>query len=138
MEQLGVQNQVTTFTSSDFGRTLRNNGEGSDHGWGNHQLVMGGSGGASGSVFGQKFYGSFPQLVVEGPDDTGTGRWIPTTAVDQMSSTIARWFGVTETDLTMVFPNLGRFATSDMGFMNLALGAAAPVRPVIRATLTPG
>lgn len=108
---LGVADKVTAFTASDFGRTFPSNGIGSDHGWGSHQLVVGGA------ARGQYLYGAFPALAVNGPDDTGLGRWIPTTAVDQYSATLAKWFGVSQTDLATVFPNLGRFATSDLGFM---------------------
>lgn len=103
--------RVTAFTASDFGRTFPSNGEGSDHGWGNHQLIVGGA------VNGKKTYGTFPALAVNGPDDTSTGRWIPTIAVDQYSATLARWFGVSDTDLPTVFPNIGRFASSNLGFM---------------------
>ena len=103
---------VTAFTVSDFGRTFPvNAGNGSDHGWGNHQLVMGGA------VQGSKVYGKFPTLTVGGPDDTGLGRWIPSTSVDEYAATIARWFGVSATDLTTVFPNLGHFANPNLGFL---------------------
>jgi uncharacterized protein (DUF1501 family) len=133
LEQLSVADNVVTFTMSDFGRTFPTNGSGSDHGWGNHQLIMGGSGNADtlnpGLVQGQRVYGTFPSLQVNGPDDTSTGRWIPTTAVDQYSATLARWFGVTETDLPMIFPNINRFPTSDLGFLNPAVTTAA-VRPI--------
>jgi uncharacterized protein (DUF1501 family) len=109
---LGVADKVTTFTASDFGRTFPvNNGAGSDHGWGNHQLVLGGA------VKGGDLYGRMPALVVDGPDDTDEGRWIPTTSVDEYSATLAKWFGVSPTDLPTVFPNLSRFATPDLGFM---------------------
>lgn len=109
---LGVQNQVTTFTASDFGRTFPvNNGAGSDHGWGSHQLVLGGA------VRGRDLYGHFPTLAVDGPDDTSDGRWIPTTSVDEYSATLAKWFGVSPTDMPTVFPNLSRFALPDLGFM---------------------
>lgn len=103
--------QVTSFTSSDFNRTFPSNGFGSDHGWGGHHLVMGGA------VRGGATYGMFPTLAVNGPDDTGTGRWIPTTSVDQYAATLAKWFGVSQENLDLVFPNLGRFATPDLGFM---------------------
>ena len=109
--EMGVVNNVTTFTASDFGRTLTSNGTGSDHGWGNHQLIMGGA------VQGQRTYGAFPALSVDGPDDTGLGRWIPTTSVDEYSATLAKWFGVSATNLPTVFPNLTRFGHPDLGFM---------------------
>jgi uncharacterized protein (DUF1501 family) len=103
--------RVTGFTCSDFGRTFPANGQGSDHGWGNHHLIMGGA------VNGQKTYGTFPTLTVGGPDDTSTGRWIPTTACDQYFATLASWFGVDSGNLAEVFPNLGRFSTSNLGFI---------------------
>ena len=103
MEQLTLGNKVTSFTASDFGRTFPTNGQGSDHGWGSHHLVVGGA------VRGQQTYGKFPTLAINGPDDTSTGRWIPTTSVDQYSATLARWFGVSNNDLGVIFPNLGRF-----------------------------
>lgn len=110
--QLGVDNSVTTFTVSDFGRTFPiNGGTGSDHGWGSHQLVMGGG------IKGQSIYGTFPTLAVNGPDDTSTGRWIPTTSVDEYSATLAKWFGVSQTNMPSIFPNLTRFASPDLGFM---------------------
>lgn len=110
--QMGVGPNVTTFTASDFGRTFAINGTtGSDHGWGNHQLVMGGS------VIGQNLYGRFPTLAVGGPDDTSTGRWIPTTSVDEFSATMGKWFGVGQSDLRTIFPNIGRFANADLGFL---------------------
>ncbi len=108
---LGIPDKVTAFTASDFGRTYPSNGIGSDHGWGAHQLIVGDA------VQGQKLYGTFPTPVVNGPDDTGLGRWIPTTAVDQYSATLAKWFGVSQTDLATVFPNLSRFNSPDLGFM---------------------
>jgi len=103
--------RVTAFTSSDFGRTFPSNSQGSDHGWGSHHLIMGGA------VHGQKTYGKFPTLTVGGPDDTSTGRWIPTTACDQYFATLASWFGVDSGNLTTVFPNIGRFPTANLGFV---------------------
>ena len=111
MEQLGLGQQVTAFTSSDFGRTFPSNGQGSDHGWGSHHFILGGA------VKGGKTYGTFPTLAVNGPDDTSTGRWIPTTATDQYFATLASWFGVDNSNLSTVFPNLGRFATPNLGFI---------------------
>lgn len=111
MEQLGLSDKVTTFTGSDFGRTFPGNGDGSDHGWGSHHLIMGGA------VNGRRTYGRFPTLAVNGPDDTSTGRWIPTTAIDQYFATLATWFGVDNNNLSTVFPNLGRFSSSNLGFV---------------------
>ena len=110
--ELGVANQVTTFTASDFSRTFNTNGDGSDHGWGSHHLVMGGA------VKGGDIYGKMPSLILGGPDDTGRGRWIPSTSVDQYSATLASWFGVSATNLPTVLPNIGRFASSNLGFMS--------------------
>jgi uncharacterized protein (DUF1501 family) len=111
MEQLSLSNSVTTFTASDFGRTLPCNGDGTDHGWGSHHLVLGGA------VNGRRTYGRFPTLAINGPDDTDTGRWIPTTAIDQYFATLATWFGVDSGNLSTVFPNLGRFSTPNLGFV---------------------
>ncbi|MGI8602147.1 MAG: DUF1501 domain-containing protein [Verrucomicrobiales bacterium] len=110
MSGLGVSNNVTLFTASDFGRTYPSNGQGSDHGWGTHTMMVGGA------VNGGRLYGTFPNLQVNGPDDTSLGRWIPTTSVDTYSATLARWFGVTESNIEIILPNLGRFATRDVGF----------------------
>jgi len=109
--ELGVANQVTTFTASDFGRTFRSNGDGSDHGWGSHAFVVGGA------VKGTELYGKMPTLSVNGPDDTGLGRWIPTTSVDEYAATLATWFGVSATTLPTVLPNVGRFAKPNLGFL---------------------
>jgi len=111
MEQLGLSNNVTAFTASDFGRTFPSNGQGSDHGWGSHHLILGGA------VRGQRTYGTFPTLALNGPDDTSTGRWIPTTACDQYFATLATWFGVDASNLVTVFPNIGRFSTANLGFV---------------------
>lgn len=109
--EMGIANQVTTFTASDFGRTFTSNGAGSDHGWGGHQMVLGGA------VRGGDIYGKMPSPQIDGPDDTGRGRWIPTTSVDEYSATLARWFGVSDTNLPIAFPNIGRFAKPNLGFM---------------------
>ncbi len=111
MKDLGLANNVTAFTVSDFARTFPCNGSGSDHGWGGHHLVVGGA------VKGQATYGTFPTLTVNGPDDTGTGRWIPTTSVDQYAATLASWFGVDQGNLRTIFPNIGRFASTNIGFI---------------------
>jgi uncharacterized protein (DUF1501 family) len=111
--KMGLQNQVTTFTTSDFGRSLNaNTGGGSDHAWGNHHLIVGGA------VQGNRFYGQFPDLTLNGPDDlTGEGRWIPTTPIDQYGATLASWFGVPDSALTGIFPNLKNFGTLKLGFL---------------------
>ena len=111
MEQLGLSDNVTSFTASDFGRTFPSNGQGSDHGWGSHHLILGGAGN------GQRTYGTFPVLTINGPNDTSTGRWIPTTAIDQYFATLATWFGVDPGNLATVFPNIGRFASPNLGFI---------------------
>lgn len=111
MTELNVADSVTAFTASDFGRTYVSNGDGSDHGWGSHHFVLGGA------VQGGRIYGQVPTLAVNGPNDAGEGRWIPTTSVDEYSATLARWFGVASSDLPLVLPNLGRFAAPDLGFM---------------------
>lgn len=110
--EMGVANSVTTFTLSDFGRTYSPNSTGTDHAWGSHHLIMGGA------VKGGDFYGKFPTLAVNGPDDaTGQGRWVPTTSVDQYAATLAAWFGVAATDLPSIFPNLANFTTPTLGIM---------------------
>ncbi|MCW5581831.1 MAG: DUF1501 domain-containing protein, partial [Luteimonas sp.] len=109
--ELGVADSVTTFTASDFGRTLSSNGDGSDHGWGAHHFVVGGA------VRGGRFYGTMPVLQNDGPDAAEGGRMIPTASVDQYAATLARWFGVANADLDLVFPNLRNFASRNLGFM---------------------
>ncbi|MBK6336328.1 MAG: DUF1501 domain-containing protein [Betaproteobacteria bacterium] len=111
--QLGVAQQVTSFTLSDFGRTFKPAaGGGSDHAWGNHHLVLGGA------VKGGMLYGRYPTLALAGPDDAEReGRWIPTTAVDQYGATLAKWLGASTTDLAQVFPNLARFPVDNLGFL---------------------
>lgn len=129
MGVLGLQNNVTTFTLSDFGRTMNpagtGSGVGTDHAWGNHMLVLGGS------VAGGNIYGStrpdgsgnyFPTLQLGGPDDVDTGgnprgRWLPTTGVDQYAATLGRWFGLNDADIAAVFPNIINFPSSNLGFM---------------------
>ncbi len=112
--ELGVANNVTTFTASDFGRTLQSNGDGSDHGWGSHHFVVGGG------VRGGRFYGRAPQVSLTSNDQVGQGRLLPTTSVDEYSATLAQWFGVSASELPSVAPNIGRFAAADLGFMRPA------------------
>ena len=112
--QLGVANNVTSFTSSDFTRTFKpaSNG-GADHAWGGHHFIVGGA------VNGQTGYGTFPLQVLKGPDDVSDeGRWLPTTSVDQFGATLAKWMGVSATDMNAVFPNLANFTTRDLGFLS--------------------
>ena len=110
---LGVADKVTTFTASDFGRTLQANDDGSDHGWGSHHFVMGGA------VNGQKFYGTAPAVGNGTPDDVGQGRLLPTISVDQYAATLASWFGVTSGQMTTVLPNMGNYnpSTWNLGFV---------------------
>jgi uncharacterized protein (DUF1501 family) len=130
----GLSNNVTTFTLSDFARTFQPSGSGvasvgTDHAWGSHAFIMGGS------VVGGMFYGStrpdatglpygYPALQLGGPDDTdgslqspGRGRWIPTTSIDQYAATLANWYGLAPSDLAAVFPNLSKFAAANLGFL---------------------
>lgn len=119
--ELGLQDKVTLFTMSDFGRTLQPAGSGptavgSDHAWGNHQLIVGGA------VMGRTLYGTYPTLALGGPDDTDggqnpRGRWIPTTSVEQYAATLATWYGLSTADLGAVFPLISRFSTPNLGFL---------------------
>jgi uncharacterized protein (DUF1501 family) len=108
--EMGVDQQVTQFTVSDFGRTYQpNSNVGTDHAWGSHQIIVGGA------VRGNSMYGTFPVLALGGPDDAASeGRWIPTTALDQYGATLASWFGVADADLPTVFPNLPNFSQSKL------------------------
>ncbi len=111
MRKINAHNFVTSFTASDFGRTLTGNGDGSDHGWGSHHLIMGGA------VKGKRFYGTPPEVANNGADDIGQGRLVPTTSVDQLAGTLASWFGVSNTDMKVVLPNLGNFSNGNLGFL---------------------
>jgi uncharacterized protein (DUF1501 family) len=115
---LNMREKVTTFSASDFGRTYLSNGNGSDHAWGAPQLVLGGS-----HVLGGNLYGDFPDLTIDGPDDTGSGRYIPSNSVDEYSFELAKWIGVPLSEMPTVFPNLNRFLDVDnpathLGFLN--------------------
>jgi uncharacterized protein (DUF1501 family) len=110
--EMGIANQVTTFTESDFGRTLQPSGTGSDHGWGSHHLVLGGA------VKGGDLYGTFPAMALGGRDDANTrGVLIPSTSVDQYGATMAKWFGVSAAAMPTVFPTIVNFSTADLGFL---------------------
>ena len=110
--ELGVADKVTAFTASDFGRTLSSNGDGSDHGWGSHHLVVGGA------VKGKAFYGTAPPVSITGtpaPEDqwhVGQGRLLPSTSVDQYAATLAKWFGVADNEMASVLPNITHFGTA--------------------------
>jgi len=112
-QELGIDQSVTTFTASEFGRTLTPSGsDGSDHAWGNHHFIIGGG------VQGGKMYGTFPSLATGGSYDANNrGTLIPTTAIAQYGSTLAQWFGVSQANLPTVFPNIGNFTTSNLGFL---------------------
>jgi uncharacterized protein (DUF1501 family) len=112
-QELGVAQNVTTFTESDFSRTFQpTTTDGSDHAWGSHHMVIGGA------VQGGQIYGAFPTFELGGPNDTDTrGRWIPTTAIDQYGATLASWFGVPAASLPTVFPNFPNFGSQMLGFL---------------------
>jgi uncharacterized protein (DUF1501 family) len=111
--EMGVDSSVTSFTCSDFGRTYRSNGTGTDHGWGSCHFVVGGA------VHGGDFYGAWPTLALAGPSDSGSvGRFIPTIAVEEYAATLATRYGLPSVDLPGVFPNIGRFSSPDLGFLS--------------------
>jgi uncharacterized protein (DUF1501 family) len=109
--ELGVAHAVTTFTQSDFGRTLTSNGDGTDHAWGGVQIVVGQS------VRGRRVFGRYPSLELNGPEDVGAGRLIPGVSADQYAATLARWFGIADAELERVAPHIGNFAERDLGFL---------------------
>jgi len=109
--ELGVASSVTTFTQSDFGRTLTSNGDGSDHGWGGVQLIVGDA------VNGQTIYGQYPLLQIGGAEDVGGGRMIPAVSSDQYAATLAKWFGVGDAQLATIAPSIDNFAERDLGFL---------------------
>lgn len=111
MNELGMADQVTTFTMTDFGRTLTSNGDGTDHAWGGHQLISGGA------VKGGDIYGSMPDLNLNSDSDIGEGRIIPSTSMDQYGANLTSWFGLPSADFGSVFPNLHNFGDIDLGFM---------------------
>ncbi len=111
MQSLNVSDKVTSFTASDFGRTLASNGDGCDHGWGSHHFIMGGA------VKGGQYYGTFPIIGYNNNDEVGSGRLLPSTSVDQYAATLATWFGVSASDLSTVLPNIGNFSNTNLGFL---------------------
>lgn len=109
---LGMRDQVTLFTASDFGRTFTSNGDGTDHGWGAHHFVMGGA------VRGREVVGRFPAVGLNNDDEVGSGSLLPGVSVDQLGATLGRWFGASDSNLDLIFPNLRNFgAGRDLGFM---------------------
>jgi uncharacterized protein (DUF1501 family) len=112
LEEQGLSNQVTTFTASEFGRSMTPNNDGTDHGWGGHNLVMGGS------VNGGDIFGRMPRLQQNSPDTVEDGRIIPTTSVEQYAATMANWFGLSSSEIRSVFPNLHRFQVKNLGFLS--------------------
>jgi uncharacterized protein (DUF1501 family) len=126
-QDLGVANQVAAFTESEFGPTLQPSGSGCDHGWGNHNLLLGGA------VNGGDLYGNYPEMAVGGPDDClsnsnpstpARGAWLPSSAIGQFAATLGKWFGVDMTNpatVAQTFPNLASFTarglSADVGFM---------------------
>lgn len=113
MIEVDMWNDVTVFTASDFGRTLGDNGDGTDHGWGGHHFIAGGS------VRGGQIYGTMPTSDLEGEEYTPSrGRLIPSTSVDQFAATLGNWFGLSNSELNNVLPNLNNFNTRDIGFMD--------------------
>ncbi len=111
LDQMGQSNNVVTFTASDFGRTLTGNGNGTDHGWGNHLLVMGGA------VNGGEIYGKIPSMNINGPDSVHNGRILPTLSASQYAATLLRWLGLDDQQLANTLPNLSNFSQHDLGFL---------------------
>ena len=111
LNTLGMLNNVTLFTASEFGRTLSSNGAGSDHGWGSHHLIAGGA------VKGRDIYGRFPITALGTADDVGSGRLLPSTSVTQYAATLGTWMGLSNSELATVLPNLGNFSMGGLNFM---------------------
>lgn len=110
---LGIADRVTLFTASDFGRTLTSNGDGTDHGWGGHHFVVGNA------VNGGRFFGTAPHVSISSDDQVGRGRLLPSTSVDEYSTTLALWMGIPPHELSGIAPNIGRFQSPNLGFMKL-------------------
>ncbi len=112
-QELAMAQNVTTFTESDFSRTFQpTTGDGADHAWGSHHMVLGGA------VQGGQIFGKFPTFELAGPDDADVrGRWIPTTSIDQYGATLSSWFGIPDSALATVFPNFANFGSQKLGFL---------------------
>ncbi|WZB73496.1 DUF1501 domain-containing protein [Achromobacter insuavis] len=117
---LGVARQVTTFTASEFGRTLGSNGNGSDHGWGAHHFVLGGA------VNGGRYHGAHPEIAPDGPGFVDNGRLLPTLAVEQLGAALGGWFGASADDLRLVFPNLRHFDAAPLALFTAPRGSSTP------------
>lgn len=117
LAEIGALDSTMTFSMSDFGRTLNSNGNGSDHGWGGVQLVMGNAAANGGALHGRRVWGGYPLLELDGEQATGRGRMVPTTSVNQMGATLAQWFGVSASGLDAIFPGLGNFDQRTIGFL---------------------
>ncbi|MEM9025773.1 MAG: DUF1501 domain-containing protein, partial [Verrucomicrobiota bacterium] len=115
LKEIGMHEQVTTFTASDFGRTLTSNGRGSDHAWGGNQLVMGGA------VDGKRIFGNYPSLALRSELDIGRGRMIPTVSTDEYFAELALWFGANRSDLSLLLPNIDRFYDLRSGISPLGI-----------------
>ncbi len=111
LDQMGQSQNVTTFTASDFGRTLTSNGDGTDHGWGNHLMALGGA------VKGGEIYGTLPRLSVDGPDSVHNGRILPTLSASQYAATLLQWAGLEDQQLSLTLPTLANFSQRNVGFM---------------------
>jgi uncharacterized protein (DUF1501 family) len=111
LDGVGMVNNATLFTASDFGRTLTSNGAGSDHGWGSHHFIAGGA------VRGREIYGQFPVTALGTATDVGSGRLLPTTSVTEYAATLGRWMGLSDSELLTVLPNLGNFSNTNLGFV---------------------
>ena len=117
LAEVGALNDTTTFTMSDFGRTLNSNGNGTDHGWGGVQLVMGGAAANGGALRGQQVWGSYPLLELDGAQAVGRGRMVPTMSGSQMGATLAQWFGLPAGEVGTIFPGIENFSSSKLGFL---------------------
>lgn len=115
--EIGALNNVTSFTMSDFGRTLNSNGNGTDHGWGGVQLMMGGAAANGGALRGRQVWGDYPLLELNGEQAVGRGRMVPTTSVNQMGATLSQWLGVPSAELPTIFHGIDNFSPSRLGFL---------------------
>ena len=109
--EIGNQDNVVSFTTSDFGRSVTSNGDGTDHGWGNHHLIMGNP------VLGGDIYGQIPRILVDGPDDYRNGRIVPSTAVSQYAATLLNWLGLSNDEVGQLLPSLANFDRRNLGFL---------------------